>query len=98
MAVDWVAGEQIAIASTGYNGREGEKKTIKSIDKTNANKPVITLDSPLEFKHFAATETYGSQTIDMRAEVGLLTRNVVFRGDPETSSDNEYGATIFLHS
>jgi len=34
----------------------------------------------------------------MRAEVGLLTRNVVFRGDPETSANNEYGATIFLHS
>jgi len=34
----------------------------------------------------------------MRAEVGLLTRNVVFRGDPETSVDNQYGATIFIHS
>jgi len=34
----------------------------------------------------------------MRAEVGLLSRNVVFRGDPETSGANEYGATIFLHS
>jgi hypothetical protein len=34
----------------------------------------------------------------MRAEVGLLTRNVVFRGDPETSFDQQYGATIFMHS
>jgi len=34
----------------------------------------------------------------MRAEVGLLTRNVKFRGDPETSLQNKYGATIFLHS
>jgi len=34
----------------------------------------------------------------MRAEVGLLTRNLKFRGDPETSLSNEYGATIFLHS
>jgi hypothetical protein len=34
----------------------------------------------------------------MRAEIGLLTRNVVFRGDPETSLENEYGANIFLHS
>jgi hypothetical protein len=34
----------------------------------------------------------------MRAEVGLLSRNVVYRGDPETSSANMYGATIFLHS
>jgi hypothetical protein len=44
------------------------------------------------------TQTYGSEEIDMRAEVGLLSRNVVFRGDPETSEENEYGATVFLHS
>ena len=34
----------------------------------------------------------------MRCEVGLLSRNVVFRGDPDTSKKNQYGATIFLHS
>jgi hypothetical protein len=34
----------------------------------------------------------------MRAEIGLLSRNVVFRGDPEHSYDMEYGANIFLHS
>jgi len=34
----------------------------------------------------------------MRAEVGLLTRNVVYRGDPETSAKNMYGAHIMLHS
>ena len=27
-SVDWEAGEQIAIAATGYDGREGEKRTI----------------------------------------------------------------------
>mmetsp|Transcript_41642 Transcript_41642/g.63596 ORF Transcript_41642/g.63596 Transcript_41642/m.63596 type:complete len:95 (+) Transcript_41642:5298-5582(+) len=34
----------------------------------------------------------------MRAEVGLLTRTVKFRGDPETSGKNQYGAIIFMHS
>lgn len=43
-AVDWQVGEQIAIAATSYEGREGEKRTIKSIDNTNSDKPVITLD------------------------------------------------------
>lgn len=97
-AVDWVAGEEIAIAATSFNGREGEQRRIKSIDKTNPNVPVITLDRPLEFKHFAKTEHYGNDFIDMRAEVGLLTRNVKYRGDPYSSFANEYGATIFLHS
>ena len=58
--MDWVAGEQIGIASTSYNGREGEKRTILAIDRTDPSKPVITLDEALEFKHFAATETFGS--------------------------------------
>jgi hypothetical protein len=69
------------------------------------------LEEPLEFKHFAKIECYGSGTvaaylknpkttdcIDMRGEVGLLTRNVVYRGDPETTAVNQYGATIFMHS
>lgn len=97
-AVDWVAGEQIAIAATSYNGREGEKRTIKSIDKTNVDNPVITLDLALEYKHFAMIQWYGNEFIDMRAEVGLLSRNVVYRGNPEDSLPNQYGATIFLHS
>lgn len=34
----------------------------------------------------------------MRAEVGLLSRNVIFRGDPESSSLYQYGAHIMLHA
>lgn len=56
------------------------------------------MDKPFEYKHFAATQHYGNSSIDMRAEVGLLSRNVVFRGDPVSSALNQYGATIFLHS
>jgi hypothetical protein len=61
VAVDWVAGEEIAIASTSFNGREAEKRTIVSIDKTVVDNPVLQLDKPLEYKHFAATETYGDK-------------------------------------
>lgn len=50
------------------------------------------------FTHFAKTENYGGVDFDIRAEVGLLSRNVVYRGDPETSSANMYGAIIFMHS
>jgi hypothetical protein len=87
----------IAIASTSYDPREGEHRTILSID---ADLKTITLDQALDFKHFAETQYFGDDGdfIDMRAEVGLLTRNVVYRGDPETSAANQYGAVIFLHS
>lgn len=34
----------------------------------------------------------------LRAEVGLLTRNVVFRGDPQTAETSKHGATVLFHS
>lgn len=92
----------MAIASTSYDPREGEKRTISAIDRTDPDKPILTFTDPLTYRHFAAIEEYGEgdslESIDMRAEIGLLTRNVVFRGDPETSLANEYGANMFLHS
>jgi len=86
------------IASTDFEGRNAEKRTIVSVDNTAPDAPVVTLDSALLYKHYAAVETYGTDTITMRAEVGLLSRNVVFRGDPETSNKNMFGAHIMLHS
>lgn len=85
-SVDWQEGEVIVIAPTSYNVDEAEERTIVSIDRTDSDKPIITLDSPLNFKHYAGIETYGTETLEMRAEVALLTRNLVFRGDPDSSS------------
>jgi len=68
------------------------------VDNSNPQKPVVTLDKPLKFRHFAGIEQFGNTKVDMRTEVGLLTRSIVYRGDPETSKDNQYGATIFIHS
>lgn len=34
----------------------------------------------------------------MRAEVGLLTRNILVQGDPETSLVNQYGAHMIVHA
>lgn len=59
---------------------------------------MITVDAPFEFKHFAGVQYFGDEFIEMRAEVGLLTRNILYRGDPETSAKNEYGAQIMVHS
>ena len=47
--MNWKVGDLIAISSTSYDGREGESKNIVAIDNTNPNKPILTLDSPLEF-------------------------------------------------
>ena len=97
--LDWQVGEEIVIASTDLSGRNAEQRTITSISNTDTN-PVITFDEPLLHKHFAGVEYFGDDGdfIEMRAEVGLLTRNVKYQGDEETSADNQYGAVIILHS
>jgi hypothetical protein len=90
-AVDWKAGERIVIAPSGYDNHEAEDRTIIKVDNRVSSMPVITLDSPLKYKHYADTEQYGTgedDFIEMRSEVGLLSRNVVYRGDPKTSSQN----------
>jgi hypothetical protein len=62
----------------------------------------VTLNDPLSFKHFAGIDYFGTTApydfIEMRAEVGLLSRNILYRGDPESSPDAQYGAHIMLHS
>lgn len=55
----------------------------------------ITVTTPFKYKHFSATETYGSDNFVMRAEVGLLTRNIVVKGDDD-SVDSEYGSHLML--
>jgi hypothetical protein len=95
--LDWKVGEEIVIAPTTFSGRDAEQRTIKSITGTSTT-PVITFDGPLLTEHFSKVQTYGTDTIEMRAEVGLLTRNVKFQGDQVHSPDNQYGAVIICHS
>jgi cell migration-inducing and hyaluronan-binding protein len=63
----WRAGDQIVLASTDFDPRQAEKRTIAAIDGN-----VITLDRALDYMHFGAI-TFG---VDERGEVGLLTRNI----------------------
>ena len=100
--LDWKVGEEIVIAPTTYSGRDAEQRTIKTISSLTTN-PVITFDGPLLTKHYAGIQTFGAgtaneDTIEMRAEVGLLSRNVKYQGDPWHSPDNQYGAVIICHS
>jgi len=104
--VDWVVGEKIAIASTDFSLEHTEEFTITAIDNTGA-KSIITLDRPAEHKHFAEAKNYtGSNGINpdktkeliMRAEVGLLTRNILYKGADDDSVESQYGAHIMFHS
>ncbi len=66
-AAGWRKGDEIVLASTDFNPRQAERRTVTAI-RGNA----ITLDRPLEYMHFGKI-TFG---VDERGEVGLLTRNI----------------------
>ena len=91
-AVDWKAGEVIVIASTDYDHLHSERRTIKSV----IDSKTLVLDSPLDYKHYSAIETYGGEKFPMECEVGLLTRNIVIKGD-NTSQETRYGGHLMVH-
>ena len=75
---DWPIGGEIIIATTGnkFSPGQSELRKIKAI-----NDATITIDSPLKFEHLAIKRTFNQTDIYIRAEVGLLSRNVVFQGE-----------------
>jgi cell migration-inducing and hyaluronan-binding protein len=97
----WNIGDVIALASTDFgpvvdytvtllasvnwqNGRgfaeQSEDTVIKSI---SGDGKTITIATPLKYPHWAS-----SQFPDIRGEVGLVSRNIVFQGD--NSSDTSF--------
>jgi len=91
---DWKVGERIVIATTSYSNEESETRIIKTI----TGGKLITFEDPLLYKHISESPSFGGVVMPMTCEVGLLSRNVIYRGYPETSSTNQYGAHIMIHS
>src|SRR5579863_1450340 len=77
-AADWKAGEEIVLASTDFDPRQAERRTIAAIRGNT-----ITLDKKLDYMHFGKI----TFDVDERGEVGLLTRNIKLQasGDAEQS-------------
>jgi len=46
---------------------------------------VITVNRPFIYFHYSNVETYGDFKFPMRAEVALLSRNIVFKGSDDDS-------------
>ncbi|HEX2617818.1 MAG TPA: G8 domain-containing protein, partial [Flavobacteriales bacterium] len=76
-AAQWKAGDEIVLASTDFDPRQAERRTIAAISGNN-----ITLDKKLDYMH------YGKITFDVdeRGEVGLLTRNIKIQASPDAES------------
>src|SRR5690606_24631486 len=83
-ASGWRAGDEIVLASTDFNPRQAERRTITAIDGNS-----LTLDRPLEYMHFGEI-TFG---VDERGEVGLLSRNIRIQAS-EDADQTYFGGHI----
>ena len=66
-AAGWRVGDEIVLASTDFDPRQAERRTIAAISGNT-----ITLDKKLDYMHFGKI----TFDVDERGEVGLLTRNI----------------------
>ena len=88
--VDWRVGDRIAIASTDYWAHHVDEVTIAGVEGRT-----IKFEKPLTYSHFGELQHYGDHTLDERAEVALLTRNIVVKGAEDSSTDG-YGGQIMI--
>ncbi len=75
-ASSWRVGDEIVLASTDFDPRQAERRTIAAISGN-----MVTLDTKLDYMH------YGKVTfdIDQRGEVGLLTRNIKIQASSDAA-------------
>ena len=91
-AKGWRAGDRIVVASTDLDPSRAEERVISAV-----NGDVVTVDEPLTYTHWGQSDEIAGETIAQRAEVGLLTRNIVVRG-PAAAADTGIGGHIMVHS
>jgi cell surface hyaluronidase len=89
-APGWKVGDRLAIASSDYDPKQAEEAVISAISGAT-----ITLKAALKTMHYGQLQAFGAKTLDERAEVALLDRNVSIRGDV-ASSTGGYGGHIMV--
>ncbi|WP_394202509.1 malectin domain-containing carbohydrate-binding protein [Marinagarivorans algicola] len=93
--LNWAVGDQIVIASSSTDYSHEEVRTIVAVMDLGNTNTQLTLNKPLEHRHFGEIETYGEgenkRTIDMRAEVAILNRNVKIQGLASQDTDIHFG-------
>ena len=83
-AAGWRVGDEIVLASTDYDPRQAERRTISAISGNT-----ITLDKKLDYMHFGKI----TFDVDERGEVGLLTRNIKLQASAD-AEQSFYGGHV----
>ncbi|MBO0782456.1 MAG: G8 domain-containing protein, partial [Ktedonobacteraceae bacterium] len=89
--VDWHVGDRIVITSTDYDADQAEEVTIQAVAGAT-----VTLNKPLKYMHWGTVQSFGGSMIDERAEVGLLSHNIVIQGDAGSVATGFGGHTMIM--
>ena len=88
-AVDWKPGDNIVVASTDFDPTQAEPLVVQAVSATQ-----VTVTTPLKYAHWGVVQSLGGASLDERAEVGLLTRNITVRGNDECVTNGYCGHII----
>ena len=83
-ASGWRVGDEIVLASTDFNPRQAERRTVTAVEGNR-----VSFAEPLEYMHFGEI----TFDVDQRGEVGLLTRNILVQAS-EDAAQSYFGGHI----
>jgi hypothetical protein len=92
--VDFVAGERLVLPGSEGNSGGLDIPGFQIEDvyvKENRDGFNITLTAPLSYTHRSEIIYVEGRTIDLRCEVGLISRNIIIQGDNEKSVGQMFG-------
>ena len=97
-AVDWPINSFAVVTSTAANGTMEEAETVVIIGVHNGGYR-LELATPLLYRHLGETRSLdGGHSVDFRANVGLISHNVVVQGSTPFSQLDRFGAHVLVHS
>src|SRR5437868_1513067 len=83
-ASGWRVGDEIVLASTDYDPRQAERRTISAVRRNT-----ITLDKKLDYMHFGKI----TFDVDERGEVAMITRNIKLQASAD-AEQSFYGGHV----
>ncbi len=86
-SADWQPGDHLALAPSGFDPGEAEEVTLAAVTEGGRT---LTLSAPLRFLHYGEV----TRGIDERAEVGLLTHNLLIRGSDGAAALGRAGGVM----
>ena len=91
-SMGWRVGDKVVIAPSGTDAEQTEVRTIVEVIGHQ-----IRVTPGLNFRHYGKVDTIHGYAIDMRAEIGLLTRDIVLQGDASSETSQNGGHVMVMN-